>query len=128
MSRCWWKYADFTAHVSSARSLAELEDKGRGVRRSRRRCVEMNGGHYMIYLWEVRFSSSLLLSRTSSGFWESQALYSLMSSDFGRNYSAQTKPFFNSSMTQNPVLFSSVGAMFFNPGVVFSPINAMNLN
>lgn len=45
---------NFTARVSSARSLAELEDKGRGVRRSRRRCVEMNGGHYMIYLWEVK--------------------------------------------------------------------------
>ena len=45
---------NFTAYVSSARSLAELEDKGRGVRRSRRRCVEMNGGHYMIYLWEVK--------------------------------------------------------------------------
>lgn len=45
---------NFTAHVSSVRSLAELEDKGRGVRRSRRRCVEMNGGHYMTYLWEVK--------------------------------------------------------------------------
>lgn len=45
---------NFTAYVSLARSLAELEAKGRGVRRSRRRCVEMNGGHYMIYLWEVK--------------------------------------------------------------------------
>lgn len=80
--------------------LAELEDKERGVRRLKKEVCRNEWWPLCDICGKLRFSSFPLLSRTSSGFWESQDLPGIMSTDFGGNYSAQTKPFFSSSMTQ----------------------------